>query len=1104
MTITNSPQGIAVIGMACRFPGARNYEEFWANLENGMNSITEIPVDRWNLEDYYSADPEKPNTTASKWGGFIDDADKFDAAFFNISRREAEHMDPQQRLMLELTWTCIEDAGYAPLSLSGKDIGVFVGACNFDYDELQEQQSKSIEGHIATGTYTCIIPNRISYFFDFHGPSVPIDTACSSSLVALHQAVHALERGECEMALVGGISILCSPTYYVAFSQLGMLSPQGQCRTFDNKADGYVRGEGAGILLLKPLDKAIHDQDHIYGVIRGSATNHGGKARTLTSPNVYAQSKVVRSAYMRAGISPNTVTFIETHGTGTPLGDPIEINGLKRAFNQLHEAHNVPLPSTPYCALGAVKTNIGHLEAAAGIAGVIKILLALQHKKLPKLSNFQTQNQRLKLEGSVFHLLTETQEWMAVEGENGQTIPRRAGVSSFGFGGVNAHVVLEEAPEVVHKKRDAQAEPSHYLLTLSAKSEPSLRVLVSQYKDYISHSNNNLGDICFSTHTSRTHLDHRLALVASTSDQIAQQLSSWQKQPVNKVSQATKRVAVLFTGQGAQYVNMARELYQTQPIFKQTLDRCNESLNAYLDQPLLEVLYRDEEIEQGNRVLSQTAYTQPALFATEYALYQLWRSWGIKPSVVMGHSIGEIVAACVAGVFSLEDGLKLSAMRGKLMQQLPAGGAMVSAIASVERVKACIGGEDGVAIAAINGPQSTVFSGVASAVQSVAQHLDIQGIKTKALQVSHAFHSPLMQPMLAEFKQVVEQIHYSSPQLKLISNVTGQMVHDEVTTPDYWCQHILAPVNFAAGMECLQQEKIDIFLECGPRPILLGMGRQCLPEEDGADKAWLPSLRPGNNDWRQMLSTVGELYVRGVNIDWEGFHQDYAQYRKISLPTYPFQRQRYWVDGSSPRHQGIQGHDTQAATAALHAGANPLNPEPTEPQTIHVSTIWQDLKDADPLDRLPQLIQYLQEELARVLERDLIEELPDPEAGFVSLGIDSLMAMDLKRRVEANLHCKLSPTLAFNYPTIRAVAIYLIQHVLVFDTSPSPSWIQAEMLGSSSQSLSQSRTLARSWAMDLDSFFQLTSPSITPEQIQEISDAEAEDLLLKSLETLSF
>ncbi|WP_083305009.1 type I polyketide synthase [Moorena producens] len=921
---------IAIIGMACRFPGSNDYKQFWQNLEQGINSISEIPSQRWAIEKYYSPNPETPNKTISKWGGLIEGVDQFDAQFFGISPREATRMDPQQRIMLELSWSCIEDAGYSPSQLSGSKVGVFIGVCNYDYDQLQHRDEENTNGHSGTGTWTCMIPNRISSYFNFNGPSIPIDTACSSSLVAIHYALNSLKESECQTALVGGVSVCCTPTRYIQMSQQGMLSPTGQCKTFDSSADGYVRGEGAGVILLKPLDKAIKDRDRIYGVIKGSAINHGGRARTLTSPNVYAQSQVLRSAYTKANIPPNTVSYIEAHGTGTPLGDPIEINALKRGFKQLHQQYGLGKSEKSYCGLGALKSNIGHLEGAAGIAGVIKVLLAMKHKKLPTIVNFKELNPRINLKDSPFYIIDQTQEWKKLKTESGEEIPRRAGVSSFGIGGVNAHIVIEEAPvqvkiqkgvrnpgvstqsklknnndSIAPLQEENNLEPSLHLLTLSAQTEKALSELIVRYQNYLEEEKNDrkLGDICYTANIGRTHFNHRLAVIASKQQELVEKLLQYKageevvgicsgELPKNST---TPKIAFLFTGQGSQYVNMGKELYEESSVFREAIDRCDEILGKFQTTSLKEIFYPVKEDESHSSLLNQTAYTQPALFAVEYALFKLWESWGIKPSVVMGHSVGEYVAATVAGIFSLEDGLKLIAMRGRLMQQLPPDGEMVSVMASESQVTEATGEYSSqVAIAAINGPLSIVISGESEAIASICIKLETKGVKTKHLQVSHAFHSPLMEPMLAEFEAVAEEITYSQPRIPLISNVTGQKVSSEMTTAKYWVNHVRQPVNFAQSMKTLDEEGYKVFLEIGAKPILLGMGRQCLPEEFGI---WLPSLRPGVDEWQQMLSSLGQLYVQGVKVDWSGFDRDYSR-QKVVLPTYPFQRQRYWIESN--------------------------------------------------------------------------------------------------------------------------------------------------------------------------------------------------------------
>ena len=965
--------------MACRFPGADDYNQFWENLESGVNSISEIPRQRWEVEKYYSPIPNQPNKTISKWGGLVEGIDEFDAEFFSISPREAAKVDPQHRIMLELSWSCIEDAGYSPLDLSGSYLGVFIGVCNYDYDQLQHRIETNADGHSGTGTWICMLPNRISSFFNFHGPSIPIDTACSSSLAAIHYAIHAISRGECEMALVGGVSVCCTPIRYIQMSQQGMLSPTGQCRTFSSDADGYVRGEGSGVVLLKPLAKAIEDGDRIYGVIKGSAINHGGKARTITSPNVYAQAQVIRSVYTNANISPKTVSYIESHGTGTPLGDPIEIKALKRAYKQLYHQYGLEKTEKPYCGIGAVKSNIGHLEGAAGIAGLIKVLLAMKYKKLPKIVNFKELNPRISLKYTPFYIIEEAQEWKRLKNESGEEIPRRAGLSAFGIGGVNAHIVLEEPLEEV-KNEDGLERPQQ-ILTLSAQTEKALRELATKYQAYLqSKPEVSLQYICFSANTGRTHFAERLAIVAESNSDLQQKLAHYlQHNETNGVltgQSDTQAVAFLFTGQGSQYVEMGRQLYETQPTFRKVIDQCSEILEKYLEVSLLDILYPSlaKKEEDALSLIYETAYTQPAIFAIEYALAKLWELWGITPDVVMGHSVGEYVAATVAGVFSLEDGLKLIAMRGRLMQQLPSAGEMVAVMASESQVIEAIGDYNSqVTIAAINGPESMVISGESEAIAIICSKLKAMGVKAKHLQVSHAFHSPLMEPMLAEFAIVAQEVTYNQPRIPLISNVSGKKVSAEITAAEYWVNHVRQPVRFAQSMKTLNEEGYKVFLEVGPKPILLGMGRQCLPEDVGV---WLPSLRPGVDEWQQMLSSLGQLYVQGTKVDWLGFEREYTN-QKVELPTYPFQRERYWID--TPKNQE-QNTTNQASNSVIEL----LNQNKIEELIQDVSLSEELTEDEQKL--LPKLLNILTTRYQKTLQNqsDIVGDFYDELASFIN------------------------------------------------------------------------------------------------------------------------
>lgn len=890
---------IAIIGMGCSFPGgASDPERFWQILQRGINTREEIPQERWNVEAYYDPDPDAPGKMLTRYGHFVGAVDQFDPGFFGISPREATAMDPQHRLLLEVTWQALERAGQALERLSGAPVGVFVGTNAHDYDQLlyqhlQQEPDSPLATYSSTGIHPSSAAGRLAYTFGFTGPAVTVDTACSASLVAIHQACNSLRLGECQMALTGGVLLNLTPDSYIATSRARMLSPDGQCKAFDIAADGYGRGEGCGMVVLKCLSQAQRDGDPILALIRGSAVNQDGPSSGLTVPNGKAQQQLIKQALAQAQVKPAEISYLEAHGTGTSLGDPIEVNAATAALGKGRQSDQ-PL------WIGSVKTNIGHLEAAAGISGLIKIVLSLQHQQLPAHLHLQEPNPKI-----------DWQPWLQVP----QALTpwtasgrRLAGISSFGFTGTNAHVVLEEAPATLTDTSAEWERPLH-VLKLSAKNEQALVELAQRYSQHLeAHPEQALGDICFTANNGRLSYGHRLSVVAETKVDLRERLNAFSK-GVEAIGLAndivndsdTPHVALLFTGQGSQYVGMGRQLYETQPTFKKALDQCAEILQAYLDKPLLDILYSGDA---EDTILAQTAYTQPALFALEYALYQLWYSWGIQPAVVMGHSVGEYVAACVAGVFSLEDGLKLIATRGRLMQQLPPSGAMVSLNTSATHLREVIASQPEVAIAAINGPESTVISGPEAAIQNMVAKLEAEGIKTKALKVSHAFHSPLMQPILTEFEKVAQQVSYSLPQLKLVSNVTGQIANQEVATPEYWCGHILSPVNFATGMETLQQQNCTVFLECGPKPILLGMGRQCLPDGLGV---WLPSLRLGQEDWQQMLMSLGELYVRGVQVDWQGFDKDYPQRRKVILPTYPFQRQRCWVETQTSQTQQKRG-----------------------------------------------------------------------------------------------------------------------------------------------------------------------------------------------------
>lgn len=873
-------QAIAIVGTSCRFPGATNPEEFWSLLAGGMDAIGEVPADRWDIDALYDPRPATPGKMSTRWGGFLKDIDQFDPAFFGISGREAEFIDPQQRLLLEVAWEALENADLAPDRISGTSTGVFVGISNSDYARVGCRGLSSIAAYGATGTCLSIAANRLSYILNLRGPSVAVDTACSSSLVSLHLACESLRRGESDLCLAGGVNVILSPEGTIAFSQARMMAADGRCKTFDDRADGYVRGEGCGMLVLKRLDDAQRDGDPIQAVILGSAVNQDGLTNGLTAPNGPSQEAVVRLALANAGVRPDEVTYVETHGTGTSLGDPIEVRALQNSLLR-GRTNSDPL------WLGAVKTNVGHLESAAGVAGVIKVILSLQHKQIPGNLHFTKLNRYIKLEGTPMAVPVQCTPWTTSNGR------RIAGISAFGFGGTNGHMILTEAPP--QASVPGGADRSRHLLTLRAKSREALRDLAGRFSRYLeANPGVPAPDLCYSANTGRALLPHRLAVNGASGVEIQKQLDTFVARSSEKDGEGTPvrgkapKVVFLFTGQGSQYVGMGRQLYQTQPTFRRALDRCAEILRPCLGRPLLSVLYPEKDDESP---LDETAYTQPALFALEYAVAELWRSWGIEPAAAMGHSVGEYVAATVAGLLSLEDGLTLTAARARLMQALPRDGQMVAVSADEPRVAEAVKDYAAdVSIAAVNGPRQVVISGRSCAVEAIVGRLHSQKISTTQLVVSHAFHSPLMQPMLAEYERLLSQVKFGEPRFSLISNVTGKLAGDEMATPAYWCSHVLSAVRFSDSIATLVGKGFRLFLEVGPKPTLTGLGRTCATQ----DVAWLPSLREGRDDWQVLLKSLGELFTRGVEVDWRGFDRDWPR-RRVALPTYPFQRRRYWV-----------------------------------------------------------------------------------------------------------------------------------------------------------------------------------------------------------------
>ena len=885
---------IAIIGMGCRFPGgANNPQMYWDLLRNGRDAVCQVPADRWDVEAYYANDPDAEWKMSVREGGFLSQpiAD-FDCEFFGLSPREANYVDPQQRLTLEVAWEALEDAGIDPSSLAGSDTGVYIGFLSSDYGRVPFNaiQTRDLP-YMGTGNELSFSAGRVSYVLGLQGPAMVVATACSSALVSAHLACQALRQGECSLALAGGVNLILQPDNNIVLSKMRALAPDGRSKTFDASANGYSRGEGCGVLVLKRLSDARRDKDRVLAVIRGSAVNHDGPSGGLTVPNGPAQEKLLSKALQSAGLAPSDVNYVEAHGTGTPLGDPIELRALDAVLGQGRS------PTQPLI-VGSAKTNLGHLESAAGAAGMIKVVLSMRNGELPPHLHLRKPNPAVDWERIRINIPTQLTPWPA------GAKPRVAGTSGFGLSGVNAHVLIEEAPADVPRVPEETPRPLH-ILALSARNPEALGALAQRFEQALGGPDlgaESLEDICFTANTGRARFRHRLAVVGDSRDALREGLRAHTK---SRNPEGSPRIAFLFTGQGAQWLGMGEELFRTEPVFRGALLRCDEVLRPLLGESLVSLLYPPERDDRARARLDETGFTQPALFALEYSLAQLWMQWGIVPDFVMGHSVGEFVAACIAGVFTLEEGLGLIAARARLMQSLPAGGTMAAVSAEASEVEALLpkyGGQ--LSLAALNGPRNTVISGPEGLVNDCLEALRAKGRRVTPLRVSHAFHSALMDPILEEFSREVGKVRLQAPRIRLISNLTGREAGEEITKPRYWVDHLRQPVMFARGMETLNEAGARVFLEVGPKPTLVAMGQSNV---SGDDKVWLASLRPEHSDWRQMLDGLAALYVAGAPVSWKGLDEGRDR-RKVVLPSYPFQRKKHWLElsGASWDRAGLQ------------------------------------------------------------------------------------------------------------------------------------------------------------------------------------------------------
>ncbi|HEY9088384.1 MAG TPA: type I polyketide synthase [Anaerolineaceae bacterium] len=898
---------IAVVGMSCRFPGGANsVDAYWKLLRAGTDAIGEIPADRWDINALYDPAPETPGKMTTRWGGFLDYMpDTFDAAFFGLSPREATRMDPQQRLVLEVAYEALEDAGQTRDTLSGTATGVFIASYHNDYASILNKNWDQIDAYSSTGTAHSIVANRLSYLLNLNGPSLSVDTACSSSLVAAHLACQSLRSGESDLAVAGGVSLMFTPEVTISLSKWGFMAADGRCKAFDSRADGFVRGEGCGMIVLKRLSDALADGDRIYALIRGTAVNQDGRSTVLTAPNGLAQQAVIRKAIENAHVHPADVGYIEAHGTGTSLGDPIEVDALTAVYGQPRAAGND-------CVLTSVKTNIGHLEAAAGVAGLIKVVLSMRHGLIPRHLHFRQLNPHISLEGTPFVIPVEEYPWPA-----GQRA-RLAGVSSFGFGGTNAHLILEESPVLPEPAAEPAADRP-VLLPFSAQSPEGVRDLARAYQIFLSDPDRaaSLADIGFTASQLRSHFDYRAAVTGESVPELVERLG-WLADGAPRPGAAANgpvtgdaKPAFIFSGQGPQWWAMGRGLFEREPVYRQAIERIDAMLRPYTGWSLIEELSRGE---QDTR-LDQTEIAQPAIFAMQVALAALWESWGVTPSAVVGHSIGEIAAAHIVGVLTLEDAVRVVYHRARLMQRATGLGKM----AAVElpgdetaQVISSLGLEQAVSVAAINSPTSVTISGESAALEKTLKALEERGAGYRMLRVNYAFHSPQMEPYRLELAEVLGTIATHPAKVPVISTLTAQPAQAGDYDAAYWGENIRRPVQFAGAVQYLIGQGITCFLEVSPHPVLAAALTQGL-DYAGQPGVVLASQRRGQPEHQTLFNTLAELYALGAAIRWEEL---YPEGQAVSLPAYPWQRQRYWFE---PKPSAVA-----PAASAFPGGGHPL------------------------------------------------------------------------------------------------------------------------------------------------------------------------------------
>lgn len=1003
---------IAIIAMNCRFPGARNVNQFWENLKNGVESIVSFTEDELRAAGVPDAEFNDPHYVKS--GATLDDIELFDPAFFGFTPREAQSLDPQHRLFLESAWELLESAGYDVQSYNGS-VGIYAGIATNNYLSAVLSHGDLVD---SLGRFAIRLSNdkdflatNISYRLNLRGPSLTVQTACSTSLVAVHLACQSLFAGECDMAVAGGVSIEVPQKKGYLYSEGDILSPDGHCRAFDARAQGTINGSGVGTVLLKRLEDALGDRDHIHAVIRGTAINNDGSSKVgYTAPSVEGQIRVIRAAQTLAEVPAETISYVEAHGTGTSLGDPIEVAALTEAFR-------ASTSKKSFCAIGSVKTNVGHLNTAAGVAGFIKTVLALRHKQIPASLNFETPNPAIDFENSPIYVNTKLRPWSVPS-------PLRAGISSFGMGGTNAHVILQEAPERQPSGKSRLCQ----LLLLSARTENALaqasRNLAHHLKEDESAS---LADVAYTLQIGRKKFAHRQEFVCSNRNEAIEALEGLHADRVRKdvAPEAVRGVVFLFPGQGAQYVNMARQLYETEPVFSKVVDECCQQLKSLLRLDLRQVLFPEPNCADLSRGrLTQTAITQPALFVIEYALARLWMSWGVRPQVMIGHSIGEYVAACIAGTMSEEDALTLVCVRGQLMQEMPSG-TMLAVQMSEEAAQRWLTRD--VCIAAINSPRQCVLSGPSTAIDLLRRRLEEEDIHCRQLQTSHGFHSQMMDPILERFARAVDEVKLRAPRIPWVSNLTGKLVtSDQAMDPRYWVRHLREPVRFATGIqEILQAPEEHIFLEVGPGQTLSALVRHNLSRPAGA--IVISSLPRANQELQEppfLLDALGKLWLAGAEVNWQEFIAGEERHR-VPLPTYPFERQSYMatatanetavVRDSSTKKQNIRSDSSKLAlpeTGYLRPALGTPYVPPGNEVEAQICSLWQGLLG-----------------IAQIGIHD----------SFFEIGGNSLMATQLLSRMRKSFQSEIPLRAIFESSTIAQLARVVVAHTVAAKVQPGPA-----------------------------------------------------------------